>query len=126
MKTNNIFLILCEGPQTFLAYFAVPVKAGFSSPAADHMEERINLNTAFVKHPLSTFVIDCEGDSMINAFIPPKAKLLVDQSLTAKMETSCWQHSTENLRSRYSVKQSSDAGWFLPTASKKRSKSPLR
>lgn len=84
MKTNNLFLILCEGSNTFLAYFAVPVKAGFPSPAADHMEERIDLNTAFVKHPLSTFVIDCEGDSMINAFIPPKAKLLVDRSLTAK------------------------------------------
>ncbi|HZG23858.1 MAG TPA: translesion error-prone DNA polymerase V autoproteolytic subunit [Chitinophagaceae bacterium] len=65
-------------------YYPVPVKAGFPSPAADYMEERIDLNAEYIKHPLSTFLVDCEGDSMINAFIPPKAKLIVDRSLTAR------------------------------------------
>ena len=57
------------------------VKTGFPSPALDYLEKRIDLTTAFVKHPLSTFIVECEGDSMINAFIPPKAKLIVDKSI---------------------------------------------
>jgi DNA polymerase V len=65
-------------------YYQAAVKAGFPSPALDYLEERINLNDVLIQHPLSTFVVECSGDSMINAFIPPKAKLVVDKSLTAK------------------------------------------
>ena len=50
----------------------------------DYMQERIDLNKEFVKHPLSTFMIESAGYSMINAFIPPKARLIVDRSLTPK------------------------------------------
>jgi DNA polymerase V len=60
------------------------VHAGFPSPANDYLEERIDLNKELVKHPLSTFIIETTGDSMVNAFIPPKAKLIIDRSLTAK------------------------------------------
>src|SRR5450432_3308124 len=65
-------------------YYQIAVKAGFPSPALDYMEERIDLNKVLIQHPLSTFVIECSGDSMINAFIPPKAKLIVDKSVTAQ------------------------------------------
>ncbi|HMG67538.1 MAG TPA: translesion error-prone DNA polymerase V autoproteolytic subunit [Chitinophagaceae bacterium] len=65
-------------------YYQAEVKAGFPSPALDYMEERINLNDVLIQHPLSTFIIECSGDSMINAFIPPKAKLIVDKSITAQ------------------------------------------
>jgi DNA polymerase V len=58
------------------------VKAGFPSPALDYAEERIDLNQVLVKHPLSTFIAECDSDSMINAFIPPGAKLVVDKSIT--------------------------------------------
>ncbi|HEY4150338.1 MAG TPA: translesion error-prone DNA polymerase V autoproteolytic subunit [Chitinophagaceae bacterium] len=58
------------------------VAAGFPSPALDYKEERIDLTRAFVPHPLTTFLFQCEGDSMINAFIPYRAWLLVDRSLT--------------------------------------------
>ena len=67
-----------------LPYYNVKVQAGFPSPAMDYMEERIDLNKTLIKHPLSTFIVECTGDSMINAFIPPKAKLIVDRSLTPK------------------------------------------
>lgn len=67
-----------------LKYYQNPVKCGFPSPAMDYMEERIDLNDALIKHPLATFIVENQGDSMINAFIPPKAKLIVDRSLTAK------------------------------------------
>ena len=67
-----------------LSSFATPVQAGFPSPALDYMEERIDLNKVFIPHPLATFIVECTGDSMINAFIPPKAKLIVDRSLSPK------------------------------------------
>jgi len=54
---------------------------GFPSPAADYLEKRIDLNDVLIKHPLSTFLVECEGYSMIDAFIPPKAKLVIDRSL---------------------------------------------
>lgn len=60
------------------------IPAGFPSPANDYLESAIDLNEAFIKHPFSTFVFSTEGDSMIRAFIPPKAMLLVDKSLTAQ------------------------------------------
>jgi DNA polymerase V len=58
------------------------IATGFPSPAMDYLQPRIDLNKEFVKHPLATFIIECEGNSMINAFIPPKARLLIDRSLT--------------------------------------------
>src|SRR5688500_18003189 len=67
-----------------LPFYETKVRAGFPSPAMDYFEERIDLNKVFVKHPLATFIVQCEGDSMINAFIPPKAKLIVDRSLVAR------------------------------------------
>jgi DNA polymerase V len=70
--------------QIYIPFFSAKVPAGFPSPAMDYMEERIDLNKEFIKHPLSTFIVQCEGTSMINAFIPPKAKLLIDRSLTPK------------------------------------------
>ena len=59
------------------------VACGFPSPALDYMEDRLDLNKILIKHPLSTFIIQCEGNSMIDAFIPPKAKLIVDRSVIA-------------------------------------------
>lgn len=60
------------------------VPAGFPSPALDYREERVSLDDIYIKDPLSTFLVDSEGDSMINAFIPPKARLVVDRSKTPK------------------------------------------
>ncbi|MGN6438396.1 MAG: LexA family protein [Agriterribacter sp.] len=67
-----------------IAYYKTPVRSGFPSPAMDYMEERIDLNEIIIKHPLATFIVENVGDSMINAFIPPKAKLVVDRSITPK------------------------------------------
>lgn len=67
-----------------IAYYQTPVRSGFPSPAMDYIEERIDLNEIIIKHPLATFIVENVGDSMINAFIPPKAKLVVDRSVTPK------------------------------------------
>ncbi len=65
-----------------ISSYAMAVPAGFPSPAMDYVEDRIDLNEVFIKHPLATFMVESVGDSMINAFIPPRAKLLIDRSIT--------------------------------------------
>ncbi len=57
------------------------VSAGFPSPAADFMENRIDLNTALSENPLATFYIRVNGNSMINAGINDKDVLVVDRSI---------------------------------------------
>lgn len=64
-------------------YMDISVPAGFPSPAADYLEERINLNNFLINNPLSTFIVKCSGLSMINAFIPPLCHLVVDRSINA-------------------------------------------
>ena len=57
--------------------------AGFPSPAMDYLEERINLAHLLAPNPYSTFLFYCDGNSMIDACIPPGALLVVDKSLIA-------------------------------------------
>lgn len=40
------------------------IPAGFPSPAEDYVEVRIDLNRDLIKHPLATFYVRVEGDSM--------------------------------------------------------------
>lgn len=67
-----------------LKYFRNPVKCGFPSPAMDYMEESIDLNEVLIKNRASTFIVENIGDSMVDAFIPPKARLIVDRSISPK------------------------------------------
>lgn len=60
------------------------VRAGFPSPAMDHLEDRIDFNQAFISNPDATFYATCDGDSMIRACIPPGATLVIDKSKTPK------------------------------------------
>ena len=59
------------------------VPAGFPSPAEDYVEGRIDLNRDLVKHPLTTFYIRVDGDSMVGAGILPGSLLVVDRGVTA-------------------------------------------
>ena len=67
-----------------IIYTDVRLSCGFPSPALDYLEERINLNEVYIKNPLATFMAEATGRSMINAFIPPGAKLIVDRSIPPK------------------------------------------
>src|SRR4051794_35059929 len=60
------------------------VQAGFPSPAMDYAEDAICLDKQFIKNPLSTFLVQCTGDSMTGAYIPSGAWLVVDRSVTPK------------------------------------------
>jgi DNA polymerase V len=49
----------------------------------DYMEDRIDMKELLVQHPLSTFFIRVDGDSMKDACIPDKSLIVVDRSLKA-------------------------------------------
>ena len=51
---------------------------------ANNITKSIDINELLVLNNSSTFIIESNSDSMINAFIPPNAKLVVDSSLDAK------------------------------------------
>lgn len=59
------------------------VPAGFPSPAEDYVEGRIDLNRDLIRHPLATFYVRVDGDSMA-PLIRPGALLLVDRMVEAQ------------------------------------------
>jgi len=64
-----------------LTMVAGGVSAGFPSPAADFMDNRIDLNKYLIKKESTTFIAVTEGFSMIGAGIGHKDLLIIDKSL---------------------------------------------
>lgn len=65
-----------------LPLFSNKVRAGFPSPAEDHIEQKLDLNQFLIKHPAATFFVRVEGDSMKNAGISNGDILIVDRAIT--------------------------------------------
>ncbi|WP_075881864.1 LexA family protein [Vreelandella massiliensis] len=59
------------------------VRAGFPSPADDHLDSELNLHRYVVKRPAATFFVRAEGDSMVGDGIYHGDLLVVDRSLEA-------------------------------------------
>ncbi len=100
-----------------LLYYEAAIPAGFPSPALDYLEERIDLDKELIPHPLSTFIVECTGDSMIGAFIPSKARLVVDRSMTATNGSIV----VAILNGEFTVKflrKNDHACWLVPANSK--------
>ncbi|EDA8515352.1 translesion error-prone DNA polymerase V autoproteolytic subunit, partial [Salmonella enterica subsp. enterica serovar Poona] len=68
----------------YLPFFSYLMPCGFPSPAADYIEQRIDLNELLVSHPSSTYFVKATGDSMIDAGINDGDLLVVDSSRTAE------------------------------------------
>lgn len=66
-----------------LPFFSYLVPCRFPSPAADNVEQRIDLNELLVSHPSSTYFVKATGDSMIEAGSSDGDLLVVDSSRTA-------------------------------------------
>lgn len=64
-----------------LPLYSSRVQAGYASPADEHVEERIDLNSYLVKRPEKTFLVHATGDSMIDAGIRDGDLLIVDSSI---------------------------------------------
>ncbi len=61
--------------------FGSSVRAGFPSPADDHLDADIDLHAHVVKRPAATFFVRAEGDSMQGDGIHDGDLLVVDRSL---------------------------------------------
>ena len=61
----------------------INVPAGFPSPARDYIENSLDLNELMVPHPVATYFVKVEGESMSDANISPGDILVVDRSLDA-------------------------------------------
>ena len=61
-----------------------PIRAGFPNPAEDTSGVAMDLNELLVRHPVSTYYLRVEGDSMSGAGIASGDIVVVDKSLEAK------------------------------------------
>jgi DNA polymerase V len=64
-----------------LPLFSNTVAAGFPSPADDHIEAQLHLNSHLIKNPASTFLVRVSGESMKDIGIFPNDILIVDRSI---------------------------------------------
>lgn len=67
-----------EPPHRPLPLLVTPVRAGFPSPAADYLDQPLDLNELVVRHPASTFFLRVQGDSMRDAGILDGALVAVE------------------------------------------------
>lgn len=72
-----------RGVGTSIPLVSSSVAGGFPSPAEDYIEKRLDLNELLIDHPVATFYVRVEGDSMEGAGIFSGDILIVDRSLTA-------------------------------------------
>lgn len=76
-------LLSQDKPSFAIPLYSSKVRAGFPSPADDHIECQLDLNTHLIHHPAATFFVKVAGDSMENAGMQPGDMLVVDRSLEA-------------------------------------------
>ncbi len=62
----------------------ISIRAGFPNPAEDAGGLALDLNDYLVKHPISTYYLRVEGDSMTGAGIAPEDIVVVDKALEAR------------------------------------------
>ena len=85
VKSDVEVLLANDNPtELSIPIFTSRVQAGFPSPADDHLEDTLDLNTHLIHHKEATFFVKAQGDSMIGAGIQQGDILIVDKSLTAK------------------------------------------
>lgn len=57
------------------------IPCGFPSPAAEYIENNLNLHDHLVKRPAATFFMRASGDSMTGLGIYPEDILVIDRSI---------------------------------------------
>ena len=85
VKSGIEVLRVNEDPvKQLIPIFTSRVQAGFPSPADDHLEDTLDLNTHLINHKEATFFVKAQGESMIGAGIHQGDILIVDKSLSPK------------------------------------------
>lgn len=67
-----------------LPFFSSLIRAGFPSPAEDHIEQTLDITELLVSNPPATFYLRVTGESMVDAAILDGDILIVDRSKIAK------------------------------------------
>ena len=87
MKTQNIDLskpvLLAQGP-AWVNELPCHVRAGFPSPAEDHMVQRIDLMAQLIRHPQATYLLKIRGESMRGVGIFDGDVVMVDKAITPR------------------------------------------
>ena len=60
------------------------IKAGFPSPTEDILETRINLDDFLIQKKEATYILEVDGDSMIDAHIADGDLVIAERTSTAK------------------------------------------
>ncbi len=60
------------------------VKAGFPSPAEEQMLDSMNIDDFLIKRKESTYLLEVDGDSMIDAHIAPGDLVIAERAVTAR------------------------------------------
>jgi len=68
------------GDRLSLPLLMPPVPAGFPSPAADYIDQHLDLNDHLVANPSSTFFVRVTGESLGDDHIHPGDILVVDRA----------------------------------------------
>lgn len=79
-KLDAIMEVL-SGEQMLLPLYSDRIPAGFPSPADDHIESKLDLNTYLIKRPAATFLAWAQGDSMEGQKIFDGDLVIVDRSI---------------------------------------------
>ncbi len=62
-------------------FFDTKIQAGFPSPAEDHLEQRLDLNSLVIANPNATFFVRVAGESMKDVGINDGDIVVVDRSI---------------------------------------------
>lgn len=65
--------------------FSTKVRAGFPSPADDHVEQRLDVSEYLIDQADATFFVTIQGQSMIDVGLMPGDKVVVDKSKSANV-----------------------------------------
>ncbi|MBD2752638.1 S24 family peptidase [Spirosoma validum] len=77
---ENIFRV-DPSRRALIPFWEIPVSAGFTSPAENYIQERLNLQDLCVLHPDCTHFVKATGESMTGDYIYPGSILVVDSTI---------------------------------------------
>jgi len=78
--SQNIWTCKDEFKHIPLPLFLSKIRAGFPSPADDHLDKTLDLNDLMISNPPATFFVKVEGDSMTGIGMFPGDLLVIDRS----------------------------------------------
>tara|TARA_Y100000741_G_scaffold356949_1_gene334216 strand:+ start:488 stop:871 length:384 start_codon:yes stop_codon:yes gene_type:complete len=88
-----------------LPFYIQKVGAGFPSPAADYIEDDVDLNTHLIRNPPATFIIRVQGKSMTDVGIYDGDLLVVDRSINPKNSSTVIANVNEELVVKTFIKE---------------------